>query len=109
MENVHIVKFVSLSVRPVSQGYRYLISCFDELSNQYVQYNYYSPSLVTWIRENQYLRIEVDGKRYESEMNGPTRWHASAITVVSHEEGDLSEEQRRTISKFQQWLMFENE
>ena len=108
MENVHIVKFLSLSVRPIAHGYRYLVSGFDDHTNGYVQYNYYSPVLVTWIRENQYLKIEVEGSRYVSKRGGFPRWNAHTIAPLSNEEGELTEEQQRTIEKFQQWLMFEN-
>ena len=103
MENVHIVKFNTLSVRPVSQGYIYLVNCFNEELNRHVQYNFFSPTLVTWIRENQYLKIQVDG------VIGSSRWHALAITPLPNTTDQLTDEQRKQIEKFQHWIMFQEE
>ena len=107
MENVHIVKFVSLSVRPNKALYHYLIKCFDEEKGRYVEYSYCSSNLFTWIRVNQYLRVKV-GPPQDDLIFGLARFHALKVTPIPND-GGLTEEQMTTIGQFQQWLMFQDE
>jgi hypothetical protein len=114
MENVHIVKFIALSVRPINthgsaQGYQYFITCLDTETNRKRQYRYFSSKLFAWLRADLYLKIKVGQTEYESiVMGGPVIWNALEITPIP-DGSVLTEERMEKIVEFQKWLMFEDE